>query len=99
MNTAKKYYDDPEFYEALRDNGLLETETPVDVPSENIIINDSLDVDVNLDALKLEGITEEEIDEYFDVDAASIDSSNNKLDSNSEKNAKKKMKQANSSNL
>ena len=42
MNTAKKYYDDPEFYEALRDNGLLETETPVDVPSENIIINDSL---------------------------------------------------------
>lgn len=99
MNTAKKYYDDPEFYEALRDNGLLETETPVDVPSENIIINDSLDVDVNLDALKLEGITEEEIDEYFDVDATSIDSSNNKLDSNSEKNAKKKMKQAEIDNM
>ena len=61
MNTAKKYYDDPELYEALRDNGLLEDEideTPVDVPTENIIINDSLDVDVNLDALKREGSTE-----------------------------------------
>lgn len=88
MNTAEKYFDS-ELCDALRDNGNLYNE----MQTENIIITDTLDVDVNLNALKLEGITEEEIDEYFDVDAACIDSSNNRIDTNAQKNEKRKKRQ------
>lgn len=100
MNTAKKYYEeDPELYEALREHGMLDDEISEDTQSENIVVNDSLDVDVNLDALKLEGITEEEIDKYFDVDPACIDSSNNKLSTKEEKNARKKQRQTEADNM
>lgn len=100
MNTAKKYYEeDPELYEALREHGMLDDEISEDTQSENIVVNDSLDVDVNLDALKLEGITEEEIDKYFDVDPACIDSSNNKLATKEEKNARKKQRQTEADNM
>lgn len=100
MNTAKKYYEeDPELYEALREHGMLDDEISEETQSENIVVNDSLDVDVNLDALKLEGITEEEIDKYFDVDPACIDSSNNKLATKEEKNARKKQRQTEADNM
>ncbi|WQJ51690.1 MAG: RNA polymerase sigma factor [Hatfieldvirus porci] len=100
MNTAKKYYEeDPELYEALREHGMLDDEISEETQSENIVVNDSLDVDVNLDALKLEGITEEEIDKYFDVDPACIDSSNNKLSTKEEKNARKKQRQTEADNM
>lgn len=100
MNTAKKYYEeDPELYEALREHGMLDDEISEETQSENIVVNDSLDVDVNLDALKLEGITEEEIDKYFDVDPACIDSSNNKLAIKEEKNARKKQRQTEADNM
>lgn len=100
MNTAKKYYEeDPELYEALREHGMLDDEISEETQSENIVVNDSLDVDVNLDALKLEGITEEEIDKYFDVDPVCIDSSNNKLATKEEKNARKKQRQTEADNM
>ena len=100
MNTAKKYYEeDPELYEALREHGMLDDEISEETQSENIVVNDSLDVDVNLDALKLEGITEEEIDKYFDVDPVCIDSSNNKLSTKEEKNARKKQRQTEADNM
>lgn len=100
MNTAKKYYEeDPELYEALREHGMLDDEISEETQTENIVVNDSLDVDVNLDALKLEGITEEEIDKYFDVDPACIDSSNNKLATKEEKNARKKQRQTEADNM
>lgn len=100
MNTAKKYYEeDPELYEALREHGMLDDEISEETQTENIVVNDSLDVDANLDALKLEGITEEEIDKYFDVDPACIDSSNNKLATKEEKNARKKQRQTEADNM
>lgn len=58
-----------------RTNGVIDNFS--DNESENYIITDSLDVDVNLDVLRASGITEEEIDEMFDINDKSSDSKTN----------------------
>lgn len=49
--------------------------------AKNYVIDDTMNVDVNLEALKRDGITEDEIDEMFNLDDEAINSSINALDS------------------
>lgn len=56
---------------------------------KNYTINNSMDVDVNLDVLKTAGITEDEIDEMFNLDDDAINSSIIALDKNDKKQIEK----------
>lgn len=52
---------------------------------KNYVIDDTMNVDVNLDALKRDGITEDEIDEMFNLDDDAINSSIVALDKKDKK--------------
>lgn len=102
MKSANKYYDDPELLEKMQELGINIEDEDDEVEDTKVVVenpedfgnDDNIDVDMELENLESAGITEDEIESIFAVDAQSIDSSNNALDSDSEKSRKKKMKQA-----